>query len=116
MKQISDLTEETSQWFYVVSDSGEKINIYLYFLPTQQSWFVDVSCDTFEVTGLRVCALPNILDKFHNLIDFGIYIKTEDGYDPWRVDDFSSDYAKFFLLNKEDVSKITEYLDGKSES
>ena len=115
MKQIETITSQARQNFYVISDSGKKIEFKLYFLPTQASWFVDITCETFSANGLRVCRLPNILDKFRNIIDFGVAVYTKDGLDPWRINDFESGYAVLLLLNEEEKKELSEELDGKNQ-
>ena len=113
MRQISTIDSTANQSIYFASETGRLIHFTFSFNPRQQAWFLNVESDTFSVYGLQICVHPNLLDKFHNLIDFGVYIMTEDGLDPWRVTDFESGYSSFYVLNKEEVKATTEFLDGE---
>ena len=113
MKLYTTITSQPSQDFYIITDDSKKVDIHLYFLPTQESWFIDITCENFTVKGIRVSRSPNILDKYHNILTFGINISTADGYDPWRITDFEDGYASFILLNEEELKSVTELLNGK---
>ena len=113
MRQISTIDSTANQSIYFASESGNLVHFTFSFNPRQQAWFLDVESDNFNVYGLQICAHPNLLDKFHNLIDFGVAIITEDGQDPWRLSDFEDGYSIFYVLNKDEVKEVTELLDGK---
>lgn len=115
MRQITTITTQARQSFTVISEEGEEIKISLRFLPTQVSWFMDVVTENFSVYNLRVSISPNILDKFHNILSFGICVLAQDGVDPFQVDDFYTGRAEFYILDKEDKDLITEGLDGKAQ-
>ena len=112
MRQITILDDNPNQSFYFTTGEGENLHFVLIYKPRQQSWFLDVEGDTFKVYGIRVCCHPNLLDKYNNLINYGICIQTIDGLDPWRVTDFKDDYCSFNILSKEEKEKITAVLDG----
>jgi hypothetical protein len=113
MKLYTTINSQPNQRFYVITDDAKQVEIHLYFLPTQESWYMDLTCEDFSVNGIKIVRYPNILDKYRNLITFGINISTEDGLDPWRITDFSDGYASFILLNKDDVKDATRFLDGE---
>lgn len=113
MQLITTITEESFQEFSYILDSGVKTTITLRFLPTQRRWLLDVSDENgFVVHGLYACCSPNILDKWHNIIDYGISINTDDKVDPYRQEDFASGYAFLCLLDKEEKESVTRFLDG----
>jgi len=49
---------------------------------------------------------PNILRNYKNILPFGISIITEDGSEPFLIDDFSTGRVGFFVLNKEEVESF----------
>lgn len=113
MRRITTLDSSPNQSIYFVTEEGKNIHLTLSFKPRQQAWFLDLESDTFNVYGLQICCSPNILDKFHNIIEYGIQITTLDGYDPWRVDDFETGYCSFCILNKNELKQTTEFLNGE---
>ena len=112
MKQITTIDSNPSQSLYFITDDGIKLHFTLRFFPRLQRWSLDIESDDFNVNGVNVLTHPNILDKFNNLITYGINISTTDGLDPWRVDDFESGYASFNVLNEDEKEMVTRFLDG----
>lgn len=113
MQLITTINEEAYQEFSYVLDSGVKTTITLRFLPTQRRWLLDVSDENgFTVYGLYACCSPNILDKWNNVIDYGISINTDDKVDPYRQEDFASGYAFLCFLDKEEKESVTRFLNG----
>lgn len=113
MQIISTIDNNAYQSFSYILDDGKRVTIVLRYMPTQTRWVMDVSDENgFEVNGIFVCCNPNLLDKWNNIIKYGINVATEDGIDPTMIDDFSSGYAMFSLLNEEEVQQATEYLNG----
>lgn len=114
MKRLSTLTKKAIQNISFITDSSEKIYLVFRFLPTQNTWFLDISSDKINISGLRVCCSPNILDKWHNILDFGISVTTDDGLDPFRIEDFESGYCFVSIINKEELKRTTDYLNGNT--
>lgn len=110
MKQITTIDSNAYQSIYFITEDGIKLHFTLRFLSRNKTWSLNIESEKFNVNGISVLCAPNILDKFHNLLTYGIMIKTEDGLDPWRVDDFDSGYASFYVLNKEELSQVTGFL------
>lgn len=113
MQLITTLGSESFQEVQYILDSGVKTTLTLRYLPTQRRWLLDVSDDNgFEVHGLYVCCSPNLLDKWHNVIDYGINVATDDMIDPYRQEDFETGYAFLAMLDSDEKEQATEYLDG----
>ncbi|MBQ0113348.1 MAG: hypothetical protein KBT03_09485 [Bacteroidales bacterium] len=112
MRIISSITENPFQTFYFYTEEGEEIKFSLRFLPTQKSWILNVVCDNMKVDGIKVCRSGNILDKFHNIINFGVAILTESGEDPFQITDFADGTAQFCVLNRDELKEVTGALDG----
>lgn len=113
MQAISTIDSSAYQEVSFILESGIKTTLTLRFLPTQRRWLLDISDENgFKVNGLYVCCHPNLLDKWHNIIDYGINIATDDMVDPYRQEDFESGYAYLAMLNKEEKEETTRYLDG----
>lgn len=113
MQLITTLGSESFQEVQYILDSGLKTTLTLRYLPTQRRWLLDVSDENgFEVHGLYVCCSPNLLDKWHNIIDYGINVATDDMIDPYRQEDFETGYAFLAMLDSDEKEQATEYLDG----
>lgn len=116
MRKISSLTSNPNQSVTIVTSNGVYYKLNFRYLPTQLSWFMDVVSDNFQLYNQRVSCVTNILDKYHNTLDFGLAIWTIDGQDPMSVEDFESGYAEVYILDSDEMDKVTEYLDGKAKS
>ena len=115
MQIITTITSSPFQEFSYVMENGERVTFTMRFLPTQRRWLLDISdANGFEVRGLYVCCHPNLLDKWHNIIKYGINIATDDMADPFTNEDFSSGYATFSILNEKEKDSMTEFLDDLS--
>lgn len=112
MRKISSLTSNPKQSVTIVTEKGVYYKLTLRYLPTQFYWVMDIVSDNFELYNQTVHCTVNFLDKFHNLLDFGLAIWTIDGLDPMKVDDFESGYAQIYILDSSELTTTTEYLDG----
>jgi len=113
MQAITTIDSSAYQEVSFILESGIKTTLTLRFLPTQRRWLLDVSDENgFEVHGLYVCCSPNLLDKWHNVIDYGINVATDDMVDPYRQEDFESGYAYIAMLDSQEKEQTTEFLDG----
>lgn len=113
MKRITTLTDNSYQQISFVTESGKELDMVFRYLPRQYYWVVDITYNKkFVLNGIRICCHPNLLDKWHNILDFGINVTTDDGLDPMTVDCFSSNYCFFCILNNEEKNQATEYLNG----
>jgi len=113
MQLITTLDSSSFQEFNYILEDGKRATFTLRFLPTQRRWLLDVSDENgFEVKGLYVCCHPNLLDKWHRIIRYGINVSTDDMVDPYRQEDFETGYAFFAIVENEELNKTTRYLDG----
>jgi len=113
MQAITTIDNSAYQKFSYILDDGKTAKITLRFLPTQHRWVLDIKDENgFEASGVFVCCHPNILDKWNNIIKYGINISTDDKCDPSMQTDFSSRYAFFSILNEDEKNEATRYLNG----
>lgn len=106
MRYIDKITDGSKQKFILVSETGEKIDFYLYFMPSQNSWFFNISYGDFTASGLKVSCSPNMLRQWRNKIDFGLACISLNDYDPRTLNAFTSGETQLCLLNSDDVSNI----------
>lgn len=112
MRRLTKITNSPNQQVTYVADN-QNITLHLYFKPTQMSWFLDITSEKFNLYGQRVSTSLNMLNKYHNIINWGISIVTSDGLDPYTVDDFINGHASFYMLDSSDVIITEAYLNGK---
>jgi len=110
MKYINKISNSSFQEMTLTGNPGQQIRFNLRFLPSQNSWLADVIWNDFTVRGLNICASPNLLNGFKNLLPFGISCITVDGQDPYDIEDFNSGYARLYLLDAADLLTIEEQL------
>lgn len=112
MRKISSLTSSPNQSVTIVVHDGVYYKLTFRFLPTQMSWVMDIVSDDFELYNQRIGCTVNLLDKYHNKLNFGLAVWTIDGLDPMSVEDFDSGYAEVYIFDEDEKEIITEYLDG----
>lgn len=108
MKYIDRITDNPIQTMTLTGNARQRIKLTMRYMPSQQSWFMDVVYNDFRVYGLQVVANVNLLRNYQNIIPFGFVCTTEQQIDPYRLDDFLTGFAKLYLMNKQDVINIEE--------
>lgn len=103
MLKITNLTSDPRQQFTIIGENGEIIPAYFYYCPTQIGWFIDISYGNFVANGLRLCVTSNMLFQWKNIIPFGLMCVSNDGYDPYYIDDFVSGRINLYLMNASDI-------------
>jgi hypothetical protein len=104
MRFLNKITAKAHQRFFLKGNPNQNITMTLRYMPTQEAWFMDVQYESFSLYGLRVTYSPNLLRKYRNKLPFGFYCGTNDGQDPFFIDDFSTDRARLYLLSPDDVA------------
>lgn len=113
MKLIDRLNDSANQKFTLNAiDSGDQITCVMQYLPTQRGWVLNVSYNGFELNGIAVVNSFNILRNYRNIIPFGLTVTTIDGFDPYYVQDFSSQRAQMYLLSTSEVEELETALDS----
>ncbi|PHS61063.1 MAG: hypothetical protein COB09_19130 [Thalassobium sp.] len=108
MRYLNKIDTSAHQNFFLTGISGERINMVLRYMPTQEKWFMDIQWNTFELFGLCVVNSPNLLRKWRNIIPFGISCNSIDGLDPKFIDAFLTQDSSLYLLDEADVIGIEE--------
>jgi hypothetical protein len=106
MKQIMSLTDNARQRFEIPLDNGDLVDFYLYYYPTQYSWFFDFTYKNYTNNGNRVVLTPNALRHLKNIIPFGIAFMADGFVEPFQLDDFATQRIGMYVLNQEEVQEI----------
>lgn len=112
MRVLITLTDNAFQTVAFVTNKGEKVTLTFRYIPSQQTWFVDVVSDSLTVYGLALATFVNLLDPYHNNISWGLYVWSKDGFDPYRIDDFSTGRIRVAIIEDLEYAIIQEFLNG----
>lgn len=112
LRVLSTLNENAYQSVSFVTNKGENVTLTFRYIPSQQTWFVDVVSDSLTVYGLALATFVNLLDPYHNNISWGLYVWSKDGFDPYRIDDFSSGRIRVAVIEDLENAVIEEFLNG----
>lgn len=108
MRQITEIGKEPTQTLQLVAEDNTRIDFKLFYKPTQESWYFDLSYEpeNFSLNGVKLVNSPNILRQYINIIPFGISCIVEDGTDPYFLDDFTSGRAVINLLTETETEQV----------
>lgn len=112
IRVLSTLNNNAYQSLSFVTKKGEKVVLTFRFIPSQETWFFDVESPSLTVYGLTLTAFENILDPYHNVISWGMYVWSKDGFDPWKIDDFTTGRIRIAITEDLENAVIEEFLNG----
>lgn len=109
MIQITNLTDAPYQLTSVTLSDGTVLSISLQYFPTIQRWMMSLSypspAPTFVMNGVNLCAAPNILRQWKNVLEFGLSCQTTDGLDPAFIEDFENGRVTLYVLTAAEVAQ-----------
>lgn len=112
IRVLNTLTDNAYQSVSFVTNKGEEVTLTFRYIPSQQTWFVDVASISLTIYGLALATFVNLLDPYHNNISWGLYVWSKDGFDPYRIDDFSSGRIRIAVFEDLENAIIEEFLNG----
>ncbi len=107
---LSGVTDQTPQPVLIPISGQNDAALTLYFRPTQNMWFFDLSWNDFATQGQSVVNNPNLLTPWENILPFGLGCSTQDGQDPYGLEAFANGNAQLFLLTADDLTILNETL------
>lgn len=109
MLQIDGITDEPKQSYRLpVVGSDLQAVMNLTWRDTQNSWFIDISYDTFSVKNIRLCRMLNVLNQFKNRIPFGLMVTSSYRQDPFTLESFSDGSCKIYILSQEEIDALED--------
>lgn len=111
---LNTLTDSAYQSVSFVTAEGEDVTLTLRFIPSQETWYLDVESESLTTRGLALTSFVNLLDPYSNNMTWGLYVWSEDGFDPWRVDDFATGRIRLGVFEGLERAIVQEYLDVPS--
>lgn len=112
IRVLSTLNDNAYQTVSFDTKKGERVKLTFRFIPSQETWIFDVESPSLTVYGLALSAFVNLLDPYHNIISWGLYVWSKDGFDPWRIDDFATGRIRVAVLEDLENAVIQEFLNG----
>lgn len=112
IRVLSTLNDNAYQTVSFDTKKGERVKLTFRFIPSQETWIFDVESPSLTVYGLALSAFVNLLDPYHNIISWGMYVWSKDGFDPWRIDDFATDRIRVAIFEDLENAVIQEFLNG----
>lgn len=112
IRVLSTLNDNAYQTVSFDTKKGERVKLTFRFIPSQETWIFDVESPSLTVYGLALSAFVNLLDPYHNIISWGLYVWSKDGFDPWRIDDFATGRIRVAILEDLENAVIQEFLNG----
>lgn len=110
MDLVTGISNQPAQVFNLTPSDGSTATITLAYRPQQKGWFFDLTWNgtnpATTINGFRLSTFPNVLRQFRNVLSFGLACVTADDQEPMGQDDFSSAYARLYLLTPEDVANV----------
>ena len=110
MQIITGITDAPKQAISIPLPDGSSFSLALTFVAQQAGWFFDVAYSTatisFQANGSRLCASPNILRQYQNVIPFGIACLCAGNVEPTTLTAFSDGTITFLLLDASDIADI----------
>lgn len=108
MYKITSITNKPKQTFRVSLDTGDQVEMALYFLPTQYSWYYDFTYKSYTSNGNKVVLSPNSIRNLRHILPFGIAFIASGVVEPYSLDDFYTDRVSMYVLNADEVQQIEE--------
>lgn len=104
MKLISNLSDEADQISKVVLDDGTVVTFEFFYLAAIERWAFSVTHPEITLNRAILCAGPNVLRDFRNIIPFGLGCYSTDGADPFYIEDFASGRITLYVLDASEVA------------
>lgn len=114
IRLLNTLTNSAYQTVAFTTNEGKDVTLTLRFIPSQETWFIDVESEDLTVKGLALTSFIDLLDPYHNNISWGLYVWSADGFDPWRIDDFTSGRIQLAVMEDLERAIMQEYLNAPS--
>lgn len=115
MTRVDNLTNAADQTSTLILPDNTAATLRLRFRPRTQRWVADVGYTpkNFQLNGLTLTCLPNVLRSFRGVLPFGLAFLTADFTDPFDLQDFASGRVQVFLLNADDVALVETSIIGR---
>ena len=117
MYQIINISSDPNQVFNLtVPDQNDTAKLALRYSSNSQGWVMDLTYGSIVITNRRLCASPNVLRQWSNVLPFGLACFTTDASEPYYIDDFANGRCALLVLSAADVESCEVYLSGLKDA
>ena len=103
---IPGLEARPFQRWRTTIEEGSVVKFRLKYFPSIQMWFIDIEYKEKSFKGIRLTRNVNILNQFCNIIPFGLRCETNQSYEPFLINDFSTEKFRLNILNQAELNEI----------
>lgn len=118
MIALTNLTNAAKQFTTVKLADGTTLALTFAYQGATQRWTVSVSRLNFTALNVGLCVQPNLLRAFRNTQPFGLACLSQNGADPFDINDFSSGRVAVYVLdntsNQNEVDEVERDIFGSS--
>lgn len=108
MRTIENISADAYQR-HLIPLGDEFITVDFKFLSTVTIWQIYVTYKDKSINGVKLSVgCPHVLEQ-NWPFDFYIVDNSENGIDPYRLDDFSEGRCTFVVLDPDDVEEVRGY-------
>lgn len=105
MFKINSLAGEPKQRITMLV-GNLRIKLTFEYKANQLGWFFGFEYNGNSYQNIRLTTSYNILRAYRSWLPFGIACTTSDGLEPMDINDFSSGYAKVYILTKSEIDTV----------
>lgn len=106
MNKLLNLTSEARQ-SNLYDFNNRKIRIDLYYSEVNAGWYITITDGDFKLQNARLTCHYNYMNKWRRKLKWGLQVLSNNGLDPYLIDDFSSGRVEMYFLTPEEVYYIT---------
>lgn len=112
MTLIDAVTNQPNQQINLILPDTTIVPFILQYMDGNQGWFF--SMPSLNINNMALVVSPNCLRDFRRVIDFGLALDTNDGYESVFINDFTNGRASLYLLDAEDVADVEAIIQNVS--
>ena len=105
MRQLLNLTDETLQKHTILFEESEVI-FTIRFYPKTEIWCFDAEYNGKSVFGLKLSVGVLHMVSQNQPFDFVVSDNSNNGLDPFKIDDFSGGRCNIFILDTDDMVQV----------
>lgn len=105
MIQVQGIGQEAHQRHTILFEESEVI-IDIRFYATIQMWVADMFYKDFVVRGQKLSLGTTHILELNQPFDFAVTDESQEGIDPFRLNDFSDDRCRLYMLEADDVADL----------
>lgn len=108
MRQILEISNDPKQKFTLITDDNLAFDFKLEYSDQQGGWYFSLTYGILTINRSRLVTDPNILRQYKNVLPFGIGVMSDDGTEPFLIDDLSTSRVNLYILDQSEVQSLEQ--------